>query len=329
MIQPPNNALVQVKQPENAAVNRTSALANPTVQIKKAHNDIIFRAVVDLDGNYVAACSGDRHISIWNVYGDCENELMVKSNLAAVLDIAWNVTQDSLITASADKSVAILDTSTGEWEQSFFGHKAQVNSVFPLLRTPNQIASASDDGTAKIWDTRTDQCIRSLNMTYPLTSVVVLEDGVTLLAGGLDNCIHMWDVRNLVKMETLKGHKDSITSLALSKDSRFVVSNAMDHTLKLWDVKPFSEGDRCIRTFTGHIHGPEKLMLRCSISDDMQYILSGSSDNCAHIWSLSSGKHLLKLPGHHGPVTSAMMHPKEPIVVSSSADRSIILGELS
>ena len=41
---------------------------------------------------------------------------------------------------------------------------------------------------------------------YQLTSVAYSNDGNTVYTGGIDNCITAWDVRQMNKIMTLKGH---------------------------------------------------------------------------------------------------------------------------
>ncbi len=48
---------------------------------------------------------------------------------------------------------------------------------------------------------------------------------------------------------TLLGHTHTITGLALSHDGSYVISNSMDHTIRCWDIRPFVEGNRCIKIF--------------------------------------------------------------------------------
>ena len=41
---------------------------------------------------------------------------------------------------------------------------------------------------------------------YQLTSVAYANDGNTVYTGGIDNCITAWDVRQMHKVMTMKGH---------------------------------------------------------------------------------------------------------------------------
>lgn len=41
---------------------------------------------------------------------------------------------------------------------------------------------------------------------YQLTSVAYANDGNTVYTGGIDNCVTAWDVRQMHKSMTMKGH---------------------------------------------------------------------------------------------------------------------------
>ena len=130
-------------------------------------------------------------------------------------------------------------------------------------------------------------------------------------------------------MQLLSGHTDTITSLALSPDGAHVLSNGMDNALRCWDIRPFAEGDRCVRAFGGARHGHEKILLRCNWSADGARVGAGSADRNVYVWDFESGAMQYQLPGHKGSVNEVCFHPKEPIIGSCSSDKSIFLGELA
>jgi len=42
-----------------------------------------------------------------------------------------------------------------------------------------------------------------------------------------------------------------ISSMSLSPDGSYVLTNSMDNTLRIWDVRPFVQGERCVKVITG------------------------------------------------------------------------------
>lgn len=87
--------------------------------------------------------------------------------------------------------------------------------------------------------------------------MALTSDGSYAYTGGIDEMIHCYDLRKTAKpLFTLKGHSDTITSLALNSDGSVLLSNSMDMTLKLWDVRRAVSAEReaagrIISTLTG------------------------------------------------------------------------------
>lgn len=48
--------------------------------------------------------------------------------------------------------------------------------------------------------------------------------------------VRVWNVQTGQQLERLKGHKDSVYSVAFSPDGKTLVSGSLDRTLRLWDV---------------------------------------------------------------------------------------------
>ena len=54
--------------------------------------------------------------------------------------------------------------------------------------------------------------------------------------------VRIWDTRTGELLETLRGHSDSVYSVAFTPDARGLVSGSLDKTLKYWDVSRLVNG---------------------------------------------------------------------------------------
>jgi len=164
---------------------------------------------------------------------------------------------------------------------------------------------------------------------FPITAIAMSEAGNEVYSSGIDNDIKVWDLRKKSVVYSMLGHQDTVTSLRVSPDSQSLLSFAMDSTVRTWDIRPFAPTERHVRTFDGASVGLEKNLIRASWDSDGKKVAVGSGDGTATIWSSETGKLMYKLPGHKGTVNCVEFAPgTEPIVLSASSDRNMLLGEL-
>jgi Prp8 binding protein len=266
---------------------------------------------------------------LWNTYGQCENYGVLTGHKGAVLDLHWSRDADILYSASADMTVASWDLESGLRIRRHVGHEDIINSLDVARRGVELLLSGSDDGCIGIWDPRQKAAIDFIETEYPITVVALAEQGHEIYSGSIDNEIKVWDARKREVVYSMKGHGDTITSLQVSPDSQTLLSNSHDSTVRTWDIRPFAPKDRAVKTYDGASAGFEKNLIKASWSPDGSRICAGSGDRTVVVWDTRTAKLQYKLPGHKGPVQDVRFSPDgEPIIVSASTDRNLILGEL-
>ncbi|KAI8381094.1 WD40-repeat-containing domain protein [Radiomyces spectabilis] len=308
-------------------IKRTSSLNSPVMQLT-GHEGEVFSCKFDPTGEHIASTGFDRQIMLWNTYGDCQNYGVLRGHSNAVMELHWSRDSSQIFSCSADKSVSIWDVKAGERVRRWKGHTQVVNSCQVARRGPETVVSGSDDGCIKLWDSREKAAVQTFEDKFQVTSVCFSDAADMVFAGGLDNEIKVWDLRKKAVAYTLSGHLDTISGMSLSPDGSYLLSNSMDNTVCIWDVKPFAPADRRVKVFEGAPHGFEKNLIKPCWSTDGNQIACGSADRSVVIWEVSSGKILYKLPGHKGCVNDVDWHPKEPIILSCSTDKTMFMGEV-
>jgi len=210
----PHTATIPTTTNNNNNNIRTSSLASSTMKLT-GHKGSIYTLDYDPHGEVLCSGSFDSTCLLWNASGYCENFNVLSGHKNAILDVKFTNTGEHVVTASADYQLGVYDVTTGNRIKRFMGHTGIVNAVSVCRSSssssssggsPCLAASASDDRTCRLWDTRVRGEVGCLEDQYQITAVAYANDGLMVFTGGIDNCITAWDVRQMKKSMTMKGH---------------------------------------------------------------------------------------------------------------------------
>jgi hypothetical protein len=117
------------------------------------------------------------------------------------------------------------------------------------------------------------------------------------------------------ELPPLKGHSNSVSSVAISADGKRIVSGDYNYMVKVWDAATGKE--------TLSLKGHTGIVGSVAINADGKRIVSGSWDQTVKVWDAASGQDLLTLKGHAGNVRSVAFSPDGKRIVSGSSDGTV------
>ena len=198
------------------------------------------------------------------------------------------------------------------------GHIDKVTSI-ALSPDGHIIASASFDGTIRLWDIRTGQTVQELPIKEkPLFAVSFSPDGRYIAYSYAENedlSICIWCLDKNCQYCVLKGHLSVIKSISFSRDSLSLITASYDGTIRIWDVH---EG-KCRKVLRDN----GKFVYSAAFSPDERYIASASADNIIRIWDSAKGILIKKLEGHTDVATNVVFSNDGSMLASTSEDYTI------
>ncbi|CAN6462566.1 unnamed protein product [Victoria cruziana] len=161
----------------------------------------------------------------------------------------------------------------------------RVWSIDYSTNIPSVGASASDDGTVDVWDSRSGAGLAVVQpgSMSPVCSVEFDRSaGSTLMAvGSADRCVYVFDLRwpAAQPIAVLRGHRKAVSYVRFLGAGR-VVSAGIDGYLKLWDVY----AAKAVRTYEGHANSRKFVGL--SVWRDGGLFGCGSESNEVYVYDL-------------------------------------------
>jgi WD40 repeat protein len=155
--------------------------------------------------------------------------------------------------------------------------------AFAIASDGAWLASASWDGTVRIWDPATGHHRHTLTgHTDEVAALAVASDGTWLASAGRDSTVRIWDPTIGQARDTLAGHTDRVVALAVAPDGTWLGSASWDGTVRIWD--PTTGHHR--HTLTGHTSAVAAL----AAALDGTWLASASWDGTVRIWDPTQGQ---------------------------------------
>ena len=167
-------------------------------EIKDAHSDTVFDVEFSADGKKIASCGADRFMKVFHVDSG-QLDRAFEGHTHHVLGVSWRADGRVLVTSSADKVVKIWNALTGDQIRTVTGFGKEVTSIlhFRDARSGKYDYFVTSSGDKAVSIRRSDNGgnVRSVGgSTDYVYSVAVSNDGTTLIAGGADSVLRVWNV---------------------------------------------------------------------------------------------------------------------------------------
>ena len=100
-----------------------------------------------------------------------------------------------------------------------------------------RLASASDDGTVKVWAAKTRDILTLKGHSELVSSLCFSPDGQRLASASYDKTVKVWDAKGGRDLLTLKGHSAAVISVRFSSDGQRIITRSAANNVLVWDGK--------------------------------------------------------------------------------------------
>lgn len=326
----PTNENTQAAQPSTISPNSTSAQPEITTvspENEKAVNppveEYLYRKVspafsIDVHSQAIFGLTGFESgtINLWSLRhdeGTCHYNFRGHTGIVSVIKISPD--EQTFVSGSWDKTIALWDLNNGKKIQTYTKHKTQLSMLsyqptsisvddpltgYPTFMRPSNnstLLSTSVDGKTYTWDKRTLVPARSLvlkdNKTPPWAlSSCWSADGNYVYIGRRNATVDEWDVREgkLVRQLNLPKGSGPVSSVACLPNGKQIVCASYDN-IRMWNL---NENDSVL---------------------DVEHILSKNTTNVPIV-------PFIIIPGHHGGTISQIyIDPSCRFMVTASGNR--------
>lgn len=242
---------------------------------------------IDITADYQYIISGGKTVRIWSfMTGDCVKRF---DNHANHYVDSVKITPDGKIAVSGDNSGTIMvwDVKNGTCIKSLTGHNGDVSCIDVSADGKFVLSGSDDTYTGYNMDSEydededEDEDEDGEDNDTEGSREIDWDNYIPKKGSYVDRSVRFWDVESGKCLHVMRGHRDGISSVALTHDGQYAVSCGGDRVLRVWDTK----SGQCIKIFKGHTYSA-----RCvSITPDGRFAISGGIDNVLILWNLETG----------------------------------------
>jgi U3 small nucleolar RNA-associated protein 12 len=207
------------------------------------------------------------------------------------------------------------------------GHRGDIRCL--ALSSDDRMLASASQGSLKIWNVRTQSCIRTLDCGYALCAAFLPGDKIVVI-GTRDGTLEIFDIASSTLLETMKAHDRDMWSLQVHPDGKSLVTGSADKSAKFWDFRVVQEEvlgtNRKIAKLTLIHTRTLKVsddILAIRYSPDSRLLAVSTLDSTVKVFFNDSLKLFLTLYGHKLPVLSMDISYDSKLIATSSADKNV------
>ncbi|MBF6439280.1 eIF2A-related protein [Nocardia cyriacigeorgica] len=183
------------------------------------------------------------------------------------------------------------------------------------------IATASRDGTARLWSAATRRCTQTLVGHRDMVEMVAwAPDSARVVTVSRDRTARVWNATTGHALGELAAGSDVARAVAWSADGTLIATGSRDRVIRLWNADSY--------TLNAELTGHTDNILGLAFSPDSTHLASGCHDRTVRVWDLSDHTAVV-LEGHEDFVEGVAWSPDGTRLASAGGDATVRIWDIA
>ncbi|MBO3753008.1 WD40 repeat domain-containing protein [Streptosporangiaceae bacterium NEAU-GS5] len=272
-------------------------------------------AVSSPDGRIIAVAVAER-VMLWDPAAQKLIGAPLDGDEGLVNGLAFNHDGSLLAAAGADGVVVIWDLIRHRPTRLSYGHRAGINSV--QFSKDDRTLLAANLRTAWRWDVSSGRVLEPV-YTHPeswINAVALSPDAKTLVMGGQEGALTIWDVRSGRRTHTIRTNSGAVLAIGFTADGSLLASGGQNGLVQVWDTATWRQRRAPL---TGH----DDPVTAVAFSPQEHILASGGSDGRIILSDADSGRSLGPTLGRHTHTIRSLAFDQAGNMVSGSEDATV------
>ena len=300
----------------DASIRIWDATTGFNIYTLTGHESSVNSVVFTSDGRNIVSGSDDTSVRIWDVLGK-KHLVSLKGHSGAVTCLAFLGDDSRVLSGGMDSTIRLWGMKTATVVKVL----QCADGVLCLDVSPSRekpiFLSGSQGGVITIWDADTlNEAGRLVGHTAEVKSAAFGVYGKKVVSGSADGTIRIWNTADKLCVAEYRGHSGPVECTRFTLDGARILSASADRTVRMWDAE--AEG----------VHGSKDYIMAVKIPENVEYIVSGSTNGKVALWKTSDSSLVYEIDAHRGTIYCLAIPKDDKYVASASADHTICILEM-
>jgi U3 small nucleolar RNA-associated protein 12 len=171
------------------------------------------------------------------------------------------------------------------------GHRNDVRAL--ALSSDDRMLASASSGGLKIWNVKTQNCLRTLECGYALCCAFLPGDKIVVV-GTKDGDIELYDIAASTLLDKIDAHEGAVWTMQVHPDGKSLITGSADKSIKFWNFEIVQEEIPGTKRTTPRLKLVESRILKVNddvlsvqVSPDSKLLAVATLDNTVKVSSTS------------------------------------------